>query len=49
MGRLKKYNTIEEKLVIKKQRANLYYWSHKEEQDEKSRQRYHKKKTNEYL
>lgn len=47
MGRIKIYQTIEEKQAVKKQRANLYYWSNKEDQDEKARQRYHKKKYNE--
>lgn len=44
MGRTKKYNTIEEKETIKRQRASDYYWQHKDEQDEKARQRYYKKK-----
>ncbi len=40
MGRLKKYQTEEEKLAVKKQRSNDYYWKNKEKQDEKARQRY---------
>jgi hypothetical protein len=42
MGRLKKYQTEEEKQVIKKQRAREYYWNNKEQEDEKARQRYHR-------
>ena len=33
MGRLKKYQTEEEKQVIKKQRAREYYWNNKEQED----------------
>ena len=44
MGRLKKYLTEEEKLAVKKQRAYDYYWKNKEQQDEKARQRYSKKR-----
>ena len=44
MGRLKKYITEEEKLAVKKQRAYDYYWKNKEQQDEKARQRYIKKR-----
>lgn len=44
MGRLKKYLTEEEKLAVKKQRAYDYYWKNKEQQDEKARQRYNKKR-----
>ena len=42
MGRLKKYQTLEEKLVVKKQRAYDYYWNNKEKQDEKAKQRYYR-------
>jgi hypothetical protein len=44
MGRLKKYLTEEEKLVVKKQRAYDYYWKNKEKQDERAKQRYQSKK-----
>ena len=44
MGRLKKYLTEEEKLAVKKQRAYDYYWKYKEQQDEKARKRYSKKR-----
>ena len=40
MGRLKKYLTEDEKSAVKKQRAYDYYWSNKEQCDEKQRQRY---------
>jgi hypothetical protein len=40
MGRLKKYQTLEEKNAVKKQRAHDYYWSNKEQQDERAKQRY---------
>ncbi len=39
MGRLKKYQTEEEKLAVKKQRSHDYYWNNKEKCDEKQRQR----------
>jgi hypothetical protein len=39
MGRLKKYQTEEEKLEVKKQRAKNYYWDNKKDQDEKQRER----------
>ena len=42
MGRLKKYQTLEEKIAAKKQRAYNYYWSNKEQEDEKARQRYYR-------
>jgi hypothetical protein len=44
MGRLKKYQTEEEKQAVKKQRAREYYWNNKEQEDEKARQRYRNKK-----
>ena len=44
MGRLKKYNTPEEKLEAKRLRAKTYYWNNKEQEDEKSKQRYKRKK-----
>lgn len=44
MGRLKKYLTEKEKLAVKKQRAYDYYWGNKEQQDERARQRYNKKR-----
>lgn len=44
MGRLKKYQTLEEKNAVKKQRAYDYYWKNKEQEDEKAKQRYRKNK-----
>ena len=40
MGRLKKYQTEEEKQAVKRQRAREYYWDNKEQEDEKAKQRY---------
>jgi hypothetical protein len=40
MGRLKKYQTEEEKQAVKRQRARDYYWNNKEQEDEKAKQRY---------
>ena len=42
MGRLKKYQTEEEKQAVKRQRAREYYWTNKELQDEKARKRYYR-------
>lgn len=42
MGRLKKYQTEDEKLQMKKKRAHDYYWKNKEQQDEKAKQRYYR-------
>ena len=42
MGRIKKYQTEEEKQNVKKQRARDYYWKNKEQEDEKARQRYYR-------
>lgn len=42
MGRLKKYQTEEEKQAVKRQRARDYYWNNKEQEDEKAKQRYHR-------
>jgi hypothetical protein len=42
MGRLKKYQTIEEKNEVKRLRAKNYYWNNKEQEDEKARQRYYR-------
>ena len=44
MGRVKKYNTVEEKLDAKRKRAKEYYWTNKEKCDEQAKKRYHKKK-----
>ncbi len=42
MGRLKKYQTEEEKQIVKRLRAKKYYWDNKQDQDEKAKQRYRK-------
>ena len=44
MGRLKKYQTLEEKNAVKKQRAYDYYWKNKEKCDGKSKEYYRKNK-----
>jgi len=46
MGRLKKYQTAEEKAKAKRLRANKYYWENKEKQDERARNYYRRKKNN---
>lgn len=49
MGRLKKYQTEEEKQAVKRQRAREYYWINKEQEDEKARQRYRRNLQNNKL
>mgnify|MGYP001572387495 CR=1 FL=1 len=44
MGRLKKYQTEEEKQLVKKQRAYDYYWKNKLKQDERAKEYYQRKK-----
>jgi hypothetical protein len=44
MGRLKKYQTIEEKNEAKRLRAKKYYWDNKEKCDEQQRIRDRSKK-----
>lgn len=39
MGRLKKYQTIDEKNEVKRLRAKKYYWDNKEKCDEQQRKR----------
>lgn len=39
MGRIKKYQTTEEKSEAKRLRANKYYWNNKEKCDEQQRKR----------
>lgn len=46
MGRLKKYQTAEEKAKAKKERAHKYYWENKEKQDERAKQRYKQQRNN---
>jgi hypothetical protein len=44
MGRLKKYQTIEEKNEVKSLRAKKYYWDNKEKCDEQQKRRDRSKK-----
>ena len=44
MGRIKKYLTPEEKQVSRTNASKKYYWKNKEQEDEKARQRYNKKR-----
>jgi hypothetical protein len=44
MGRLKKYQTFEEKAEVKRLRAKNYYWNNKEKCDEQQRKRDQNKK-----
>lgn len=42
MGRLKKYNTPEEKQEAKRRASNRYYWKNKEREDAKAKERYNR-------
>lgn len=42
MGRIKKYNTLEEKMKSRAEASKKYYWNNKEQQDEKAKQRYYR-------
>ena len=42
MGRIKKYNTPEEKAKSTVEASKKSYWNNKEQQDEKARQRYYR-------
>jgi len=42
MGRLKKYNSPEEKKLAQIEASKKYYWTNKEQEDEKARQRYYR-------
>jgi hypothetical protein len=44
MGRIKKYLTPEDKKQAKAKASKKYYWKNKEQEDEKARQRYSKKR-----
>ena len=44
MGRLKKYNTIEEKQLANSAKSKRYYWKNKNRIDESMKQKYHDKK-----
>ena len=42
MGRIKKYQTEEERIQKQLEYSKKYYWKNKEEVDEKAKQRYHR-------
>jgi hypothetical protein len=44
MGRIKKYNTPEEKLQAQKEWSKKYYWDNKEKADKNAKERYWKRK-----
>ena len=44
MGRLKKYNTEEERKEANRQKAKRYYWKNKEKVDAKNKARYRRQK-----
>lgn len=44
MGRIKKYLTPEEKQASRAKASKKYYWKNKEQEDEKAKQRYNKKR-----
>lgn len=46
MGRLKKYQTLEEKQASRNEASKKYYWKNKLQEDEKARERYKRKKGN---
>ena len=45
MGRIKKYQTEDERILKQQEYSKKYYWSNKEKIDEKLKQKYHEKKT----
>jgi hypothetical protein len=45
MGRIKKYQTEDERILKQLEYSKKYYWSNKEKIDEKLKQKYHEKKT----
>lgn len=45
MGRLKKYKTAEEKAEMHRLASKKYYWENKEQEDEKAKNRYRKRKS----
>jgi hypothetical protein len=44
MGRIKKYQTPEEKQKARANASKKYYWKNKDQEDEKARERYNKKR-----
>jgi hypothetical protein len=45
MGRIKKYQTEDERILKQLEYSKKYYWSNKEKIDEKLKQKYYEKKT----
>lgn len=46
MGRIKKYQTEDERILKQREYSKKYYWRNKEKIDEKLKQKYHEKKQN---
>lgn len=42
MGRIKKYQTEDERILKQREYSKKYYWSNKEKIDEKLKQKYHR-------
>ena len=46
MGRIKKYQTEEERILKQREYSKKYYWLNKEKIDEKLKRKYHESKGN---
>lgn len=44
MGRIKKYQTEDERILKQREYSKKHYWSNKEKIDEKLKQKYHEQK-----
>lgn len=44
MGRIKKYQTKEERILAQREYSKKYYWANKQAIDEKLKQKYHERK-----
>ncbi len=44
MGRIKKYQTKEERILKQREYSKTYYWKNKEKIDEKLKRKYHESK-----
>ena len=42
MGRIKKYQTEEERILKQREYSKKYYWINKEKIDEKAKEKYHR-------
>ncbi len=42
MGRIKKYQTEDERILKQREYSKKYYWKNKEKQDAKAKQRYYR-------